>query len=74
VILRADWEDIRLEVMLNLLRQKFAPGSELRTKLETTTPHELVEGNTWGDTFWGVCNGVGQNNLGRLLMQVRDER
>lgn len=34
---------------------------------------ELVEGNTWHDTFWGVCNGKGQNHLGRILMRVRAE-
>jgi hypothetical protein len=32
----------------------------------------LIEGNTWGDTFWGVCNGVGENNLGKTLMNVRE--
>lgn len=39
---------------------------------------DIVEGNQWHDTFWGVCNGVGQNNLGQILMNVRgilrDER
>ena len=34
---------------------------------------ELVEGNTWNDTYWGVCNGVGHNHLGKILMQVRQE-
>jgi predicted NAD-dependent protein-ADP-ribosyltransferase YbiA (DUF1768 family) len=34
---------------------------------------ELVEGNWWDDTFWGVCNGVGQNNLGKILMDTRRE-
>ena len=24
-----------------------------------------------GDTFWGVCNGVGQNNLGYLIMEIK---
>ena len=33
----------------------------------------LVEKNDWGDTFWGVCSGKGENYLGRLLMQVRKE-
>ena len=33
---------------------------------------EIVEENTWGDTFWGVCKGVGENHLGKLLMEIRD--
>jgi hypothetical protein len=38
-----------------------------------TSDKVLIEENNWNDTFWGVCNGVGENNLGRLLMQVRGE-
>ena len=72
--LREDWEDVKIEIMLNLLRQKFsAQNSALRQKLIDTSHQELIEGNTWGDMFWGQCYGVGQNNLGKLLMQVRDE-
>ena len=33
----------------------------------------LIEGNTWGDRVWGVCNGVGENRLGRILMKIRSE-
>lgn len=46
---------------------------DLRTKLLATYPEKLIEGNTWGDTFWGVCNGEGQNHLGKLLMKIRKE-
>jgi predicted NAD-dependent protein-ADP-ribosyltransferase YbiA (DUF1768 family) len=38
-----------------------------------TGNEELCEFNTWGDTFYGVCNGVGKNILGKLLMEIRDE-
>ena len=72
VRLRKDWEMVKDDVMLNGLRAKFAIP-ELREKLLATGDEELVEGNTWGDTYWGVCNGVGQNKLGKLLMQVREE-
>ena len=46
---------------------------ELKQKLLETGNTELVEGNTWGDTFWGVYNVEGENILGRLLMKVREE-
>ncbi len=73
VVLRADWEDVKVDVMRDLLAQKFAPGSDLAALLSATSPHELVEGNHWNDTFWGVCRGKGQNLLGRLLTGRRTE-
>ncbi len=72
VTLRKDWEDVKRSVMLGLLRKKFA-HEDLKAKLLATGTAELVEGNWWGDTYWGVCKGKGKNWLGRLLMQVRDE-
>lgn len=71
--IRSDWKQIKLKVMENLLRQKFSQGTELSQKLLETYPKELIEGNTWNDTFWGVCNNVGKNNLGKLLMKIRRE-
>ena len=72
ITLRADWEHVKLPIMLNLVRQKFA-NDPLRAKLLGTGEHELIEGNHWNDTFWGVCRGVGSNRLGKILMQVRAE-
>lgn len=69
----ANWDGIRLNVMEKLLRQKFAPGTELAQKLLDTGDEELVEGNWWNDTFWGVCRGRGENHLGKLLMKLRRE-
>ena len=72
VQLRSDWEEIKLSVMENALRLKFA-DPELAAMLKATGDEELVEGNWWNDTYWGVCNGVGQNHLGKLLMKIRAE-
>ena len=60
--------------MLWLLRRKFE-NPELRAKLLATGNTELIEGNTWGDTFWGaeLRTGRGQNMLGKLIMKVRAE-
>jgi len=63
----------KLRVMEELLFLKFGGKEPLLTRaLMATGKAELIEGNTWNDTFWGVCNGVGENNLGRLLMKVRE--
>lgn len=70
VTLREDWNDIRLEVMEMCLREKFS-DPVLCQKLLDTGDAELIEGNTWNDTFWGVCRGKGENNLGKLLMELR---
>lgn len=59
-----DWESRRVEVMRSLLRRKFAPGTELAAKLVTTGDAELIEGNDWGDEFWGRCNGLGKITSG----------
>lgn len=73
IILRPDWKDVKLKVMEYLLRQKFKKGSELGNKLVETFPKILIEGNTWNDTFWGICNNEGKNHLGKLLMKIRKD-
>lgn len=77
VTMRHDWEQIKLSVMENLLRQKFQI-STLQKWLASTGDIDLIEGNRWGDTFWGVDlrvnPPVGENHLGKLLMKIRDEK
>lgn len=71
VALRAGWESERVGVMRTLVLQKFTRHPELGERLLQTRGRELVEGNDWGDRFWGVCGGQGQNRLGHILMEVR---
>jgi ribA/ribD-fused uncharacterized protein len=72
--LREDWErGGKFEVMEQVVRYKFTHHPELREKLLATADAVLEEGNTWGDTIWGVYQGKGQNRLGKLLMKIRDE-
>jgi ribA/ribD-fused uncharacterized protein len=73
VKLRSDFDHQKLNIMEDLLRQKFAKDSEFAELLLLTGDEKLVEGNTWGDVFWGVCDGKGENHLGSLLMKIRDE-
>ena len=72
VSLRPDWEEVKLQVMADILKNKFE-NKELRAKLLATENANLVEGNYWHDTFWGVdlATGKGQNHLGKLLMALR---
>jgi len=69
--IRSDWEDVKISVMAALVYDKFYRHVDLREKLLDTKSSILVEGNTWGDRFWGVCGGEGQNHLGQILMNTR---
>ena len=73
VRLRPTWHEVRVNVMLGLLQQKYAAGTTLAEMLLATGDQVIEEGNTWGDSFWGVYQGYGLNTLGKLLMQVRRE-
>ena len=73
---RSDWDDIKLKAMDHCLKQKFNQ-EPFRTKLINTLDENIVEGNWWGDVFWGVNlkvdPNVGENHLGRLIMEIRKE-
>lgn len=73
VQLRPDWNTYRLAAMNIVVSNKFFQNGYLARKLLETGDDELVEVNTWNDTFWGVCNGKGQNWLGKLLMDLRND-
>lgn len=72
VKLRKDWDNQKLKVMNWGVREKFK-NDRLSELLLSTGDEELIEGNFWNDTYWGVCNGKGQNHLGKILMEVRNE-
>lgn len=72
VTLREDWDTIKLGIMydVNLIKFQQEP---FKSQLLATGDQDLVEGNDWGDRYWGVCSGVGENNLGKILMRIREE-
>jgi ribA/ribD-fused uncharacterized protein len=75
--IREGWDQVRLGIMHSLLRQKFSEAKRAQKLLSTGKRH-LIEGNIWGDRYWGMCQGedghwTGENHLGELLMDVRRE-
>lgn len=71
VKMRSDWNTFRLTAMYHVLKAKFIQHPELLAKLKAiSTP--IVEDNTWHDTYWGVCNNVGQNHLGIILDELKE--
>ena len=71
VNIRPDWETIKDNIMRDCIKSKFKHNPELATKLKNTEGL-IAENNTWGDRYWGICGGVGQNKLGQILMEERD--
>ena len=72
VNLRVDWTDeVKTHVMFMVVLAKFLANPLLRNDLLATGQLPLIEGNTWGDTFWGQVNGEGQNRLGKILVATR---
>lgn len=72
VTLRADWKEVKLSVMEDLNKQKYNK-EPFRTLLLATGIRTIQEGNTWGDTFWGICKGKGHNHLGKIIMKIRED-
>jgi len=69
--LRDDWELIRIDIMRMLIKEKFR-NPFLSCLLLKTDNAELIMNNLWGDKFWGVYQGNGENWLGKILMSERD--
>lgn len=85
LVLRPDWEEIKVHVMEEIIREKFGK-TVLKRRLLATKDSLLIEGNTWRDDFWGATrvgrgkiwegnnhNWYGRNELGRILMDLREK-
>lgn len=71
-----DWNFAKLGLMHTAVSRKFIHNPDIAKRLLETGNQELVEGNDWEDRFWGVDpvgSRNGKNNLGIILMQVRQE-
>jgi ribA/ribD-fused uncharacterized protein len=69
--IRSDWESVKLGVMKEVVLRKFTTHKDLCAKLLSTGQAKLIEGNDWGDVYWGKVDGKGENHLGLILMEVR---
>ena len=71
--IRPDWDDAKVDVMRLAVRRKFETHDDLRAQLLATGDEELVE-TAPSDWFWGCgADGTGENRLGKILMELRDE-
>ncbi len=70
--LRPNWDNLKLGIMNQILREKFK-DPELARMLKETGDVHLEEGNNHDDTYWGTVKGAGENHLGKILMKIRSE-
>jgi len=70
---REDWEEVKYGIMFQIVLDKFSRNYELGDLLIETGDKYLEETNNWKDKVWGVCDGVGKNWLGKILMDVRTQ-
>jgi ribA/ribD-fused uncharacterized protein len=68
--LKKDWNKLKLEIMSQLVLSKFENNIDLKNKLIEIKDFYIEETNYWRDTFWGVYNSSGKNNLGKILMNT----
>lgn len=69
--LRADWEQVKDDVMRRGVLRKFETHADLRATLLGTGDEEIIE-NAPHDYYWGCgSDGSGKNRLGQILMEVR---
>lgn len=81
VTIRGDWDEVRIGIMTDIVREKFKQNPIILRKLLETGDKILIEGNRWHDNVWGDCNcnkrigcqTKGTNHLGKILMKVREE-
>ncbi len=72
IVLRSDWDQVKIQLMRSFIEQKFE-NPFLGHKLLETGEIKLVHNNKWNDSFWGICRGVGENWLGKILEETRTE-
>ena len=72
ITMRKDWPKVKESIMFNLLTQKYNKEPYITFLLDTKLV-DIEEGNTWGDTYWGIDlrSGRGQNKLGKMIMNIR---
>jgi ribA/ribD-fused uncharacterized protein len=70
---RADWSEVRLTIMTEIVRAKVNQNDDVRQCLIKTKNKKIVENSPW-DNFWGCGpEGKGDNHMGKLLMLIRGE-
>jgi len=71
--LRADWDKVKLRIMKEITREYYLSNQDFRDKLIKTGNKKLVHSGFRIDDYWGVKKTGGENNHGKILMELREE-
>jgi ribA/ribD-fused uncharacterized protein len=70
---KPDWDNIKLQIMDEIVRAKHSQHAYIQKKLLETGTKEIVEDSPV-DSFWGWgSDRKGENNLGKIWMRLREE-
>jgi ribA/ribD-fused uncharacterized protein len=70
---RSDWEDVKLDIMTEIVKAKVMQNEDVKERLLKTDNKQIFENSPW-DKFWGLgSDGKGQNHMGKILMEIRQE-
>ncbi|HEX5448212.1 MAG TPA: NADAR family protein [Candidatus Saccharimonadales bacterium] len=69
---RTDWQQVKISIMEELCRAKLDQNEDMRERLMATGIKNIYENSPW-DEFWGHAQGKGQNQMGKILMKLREE-
>lgn len=73
VPLRADWEEVKDDVMRKAVYTKVKTHADVRDTLISTHQQVIIE-QTTKDMYWGCgLDGTGKNMLGKILMEIRSQ-
>ena len=70
-LMKEGFHDIKYDLMYKIVYLKFSQNQDLKEKLINEVGL-IEERNCWNDRYWGTVDGIGENNLGKILMSVRD--
>ena len=70
---RPDWEKVKVQIMYEIQLAKFSQSPHLKEKLLSTVGKILVDTDYDHGLYWAEIRGEGENNLGKILMRVRED-
>ena len=67
---RLDWNDVKYDIMYNVIKTKIQQHPEIKQNLLNTNLRPIIY-HTHFDSYWGIGDGQGQNMIGEILEKLR---
>lgn len=69
----ADWDNYQIEIMKDITKIYLVANPDIKEKLISTDTKELIYSGPGADSFWGKVKDSGENNHGKIIMELRSE-